>query len=752
MYPNYQHQADEQIRVGDKIVKINLGKFGEQTSADVLARCGDSVVNCTLTMGGETNLGYFPLSVEFVEKLYAGGIIKGSRWVKRDGRPSDASVLKSRVIDRSIRPLFPKDFMREVQLVNTVFSYDKVNPDDMIGMLAAGVALAVGDIPFNGPIAGIRVAYLPADDKFIINPTIQEQEQSQLDLIVSGGLHSIVMVEAGAAEVPEEIMLRALQTAQNELTSICEQIEKIAAKYKKPTVAFADKSAQKQAKRELLLPFLQKLPLAEVIAQEAQLQEVDLSSQFEEILSQEEVVAAEISSSDLKEIWHDLQAEKIRADILQRGVRADGRTPTEIRPISCEVDLFPRTHGSAMFKRGATQAVTVTTLGSPSLGQMIEDMGGEDVRHYMHFYIMPPYASGETGRIGFPKRREVGHGALAERALLPVIPDQEDFPYTIHVVSEILSSNGSTSQASVCGSTLSLMAAGVPIKRPVAGIAMGLITDGDKYQVLSDIKDVEDHCGDMDFKVAGTQYGITALQMDIKISGISLEILTKALEQARVGRLEILDKMLAVLPEPRAQLSPYAPKIVQLTISADRIGELIGPGGKNIKRLIELSGADIDVEENEDKGIGEINISSSDSSAIDKAREMITSMMKEDVVGDEYDGEVVRIENYGAFVKYGFGKEGLVHVSAMSTEYLDDPHKLVQLGDTVHVRISEIQADGKVKLSMLSREQEEQSRGNRANRPEFRGGRRMDGNRGSRGNFKPRRGSFGSSRGPRSAN
>ncbi len=752
MYPNYQHQADEQIRVGDKVVHINLGKFGEQTSADVLARCGDSVVNCTLTMGGESNLGYFPLSVEFVEKLYAGGIIKGSRWVKRDGRPSDASVLKSRVIDRSIRPLFPKDFMREVQLVNTVFSYDKVNPDDMIGMLAAGVALAVGDIPFNGPIAGIRVAYLPADDKFIINPTIQEQEQSQLDLIVSGGLHSIVMVEAGAAEVPEEIMLRALQTAQNELTSICEQIEKIAAKYKKPTVAFADKSAQKQAKRELLLPFLQKLPLAEVIAQEAQLQEVDLSSQFEEILSQEEVAAAEISSSDLKEIWHDLQAEKIRADILQRGVRADGRTPTEIRPISCEVDLFPRTHGSAMFKRGATQAVTVTTLGSPSLGQMIEDMGGEDVRHYMHFYIMPPYASGETGRIGFPKRREVGHGALAERALLPVIPDQEDFPYTIHVVSEILSSNGSTSQASVCGSTLSLMAAGVPIKRPVAGIAMGLITDGDKYQVLSDIKDVEDHCGDMDFKVAGTQYGITALQMDIKISGISLEILTKALEQARVGRLEILDKMLAVLPEPRAQLSPYAPKIVQLTISADRIGELIGPGGKNIKRLIELSGADIDVEENEDKGIGEINISSSDSSAIDKAREMITSMMKEDVVGDEYDGEVVRIENYGAFVKYGFGKEGLVHVSAMSTEYLDDPHKLVQLGDTVHVRISEIQADGKVKLSMLSREQEEQSRGNRANRPEFRGGRRFDSNRGSRSNFKPRRGSFGSSRGPRSAN
>lgn len=749
MYPDYQHQANEEIRLGDKVVKINLGKFGEQTSADVLATCGETVVNCTLTMGGEANLGYFPLSVEFVEKLYAGGIIKGSRWVKRDGRPSDASILKSRVIDRSIRPLFPKDFMREVQLVNTVFSYDKSNPDDMIGMLAASVALAVSDIPFNGPIAGIRLAYHQAEDKFIINPTVEQQVDSQLDLIVSGGVNSIVMVEAGANEVPEEIMLRALQTAQNELTSICEQIEKIAAKYKKPTVAFEDKSTQKQTQRELLLPFLQKLPLDEVIAREAKMETVDLSADFENILAEESVAAAGITMADLKAIWHDLQAEKIRAMILDKGVRADGRKLTEIRPISCEVDLFPRTHGSAMFKRGATQAVTVTTLGSPSLGQMIEDMGGEDIRHYMHFYIMPPYASGETGRIGFPKRREVGHGALAERALLPVIPDQETFPYTIHVVSEILSSNGSTSQASVCGSTLSLMAAGVPIKRPVAGIAMGLITDGERYQVLSDIKDVEDHCGDMDFKVAGTQYGITALQMDIKIGGISLEILTKALEQARVGRLEILQKMLAVIDQPRAELSVYAPKIVQLTIPASRIGELIGPGGKNIKSLIEISGAEIDVEENEEKAVGEINISSPDSEAIARARDLITSMMREDKIGDEFDAEVVRIENYGAFVKYGFNKEGLVHVSSMSEEYLDDPHKLVKLGDMVHVHISEIQSDGKVKLSMLSPEQEAQGRANRAERPEFKGGRRLANGRSN--NRRPRsyRNSFGSSRPPR---
>jgi polyribonucleotide nucleotidyltransferase len=541
------------------------------------------------------------------------------------------------------------------------------------------------------------------------------------------------MVEAGAQEVPEEVMIRALETAQKELHSICTQIQTLAKKLKKPLVAFEDKTPALEAKRAILLPFLTKLPLEEVITREANLEKVDLSSEFATILANETVIAAEISLADIKEIWHDLQAQAIRSQILTKGIRPDGRKTTEIRPIVCEVDLFPRTHGSAMFKRGATQAVTVTTLGSPSLGQLIEDMGGEDIRHYMHFYIMPPYASGEAGRIGWPKRREVGHGALAERALLPVIPDQEDFPYTIHVVSEILSSNGSTSQASVCGSTLSLMAAGVPIKRPVAGIAMGLITDGKKYQILSDIKDVEDHCGDMDFKVAGTQYGITALQMDIKISGITLEILTKALAQARQGRLEILEKMLAVLPEPRPEISPYAPKIVQLTIPADRIGELIGPGGKNIKRIIELSGADIDVEENEEKQLGEINISSPDPQAIERARSMVTTMMKEDVIGDEYDGQVTRIESYGAFVKYGFNKEGLVHVSAMATDYLDDPHKLVKLGDTVHVRISDIQPDGKVKMSMLSAEQEATAKTNRPPRPEFKGGRRFDNRANSRG-------------------
>ncbi len=735
MYPNFANQFETDINVGDKVVHINLGKFGEQTSSDVLVQCGETIVNCTLALGGESTLGYFPLSVDFVEKLYAGGIIKGSRWVKREGRPSDACILKSRVIDRSIRPLFPEGFRREVQVVNTVFSYDKSNPDDMLGMLATGIALAVGDVPFDGPIAGIRVGYLADEDRFLINPTEEERALSSLDLIVSGGLDSIVMVEAGAKEIPEDVMLRALDTAQNELRHVCEQINQIAAQFKKPLVSFEDRTEGFADKDALLRPILaEKLDLPDIVAREAKLEDVDLSEQFTAISEMEEVATHEYSTDDIKEVWHEMQKEYIRAKILDEGIRPDGRATTEIRPITCEVDLFPRTHGSAMFKRGATQAVTVTTLGSPSLGQMIEDMGGEDVRHYMHFYSMPPYASGEAGRLGSPKRREIGHGALAERALLPVIPEQEEFPYTIHVVSEILSSNGSTSQASVCGSTLSLMAAGVPIKRPVAGIAMGLISDGERYQILSDIKDVEDHCGDMDFKVAGTKQGITALQMDIKIKGISIEILTKALAQAREGRLFILDKMLAVISEPRDHISQYAPKIVQLIIPSDRIGELIGPGGKNIKAIIEASGADIDVEEDEQKKIGQVNISSPDQEAIDKARSLIESMMKVDEIGDEYDAKVTRIENYGIFVEYGYKKEALIHVSAMSTGYIDDPHKVVQLGDIVHCHISAIQDDGKIKMSMLTPEQEAQAKQKAAaKRPAFHGGRqrgdRRDGHR-----------------------
>ncbi|MDR0463101.1 MAG: polyribonucleotide nucleotidyltransferase [Pseudomonadales bacterium] len=744
MYPSYNGLFTKEIKVGDKVVNITIGKFSEQASAAVLAQCGDTVVHTTVALGGESNLGYFPLSVEFIEKLYAGGIIKGSRWVKRDGRPSDASVLKSRVIDRSIRPLFHKDFMREVQVINTVFSFDKENPDDMIGMLATGIALEISDIPFDGPISGVRVGYKKEEKKFIFNPTITEQEGTDLDLIVSGTKDSVVMVEAGANEVTEEVMIEALGLAGAELSRICTEIADIASEIGKAKLEFTPDNTSLIAKRDLLMPLLtERLDIVDVITRQSNLEDVKLNPTFEEIAELEEVVSAEMTVKDVKEIWEEMVAAMIRKRIVEDGVRPDGRKNTEIRKIDCEVDVFPRTHGSAMFKRGVTQAVTITTLGSPSLGQYIEDMGGEDVRRYMHFYNMPPYASGEAGRVGSPKRREVGHGALAERALAPVIPSQEEFPYTIQVVSEILSSNGSTSQAAVCGSTLSLMAAGVPIKRPVAGIAMGLIiNDKDNYKVLSDIKDVEDHFGDMDFKVAGSAEGITALQMDIKVKGLSLEILTNALNQAKEGRLHILGEMLKTITTPREELSVYAPKIKQITIPADKIGELIGPGGKVIKGIIEESGAQIDIEEDEEKKVGLVNITSPDQEKIDAAVAIIQGVMYEPTVGDEFDGEVVRIEAYGAFVNYAPGKDGLVHVSSMAADYVADPNQIVKLGDTVHVRISEIQDDGKVKLSMLTAEEEEAAKAARPARPsrDFKGGFRDGGRGGNRGGDRGGRG------------
>jgi polyribonucleotide nucleotidyltransferase len=434
--------------------------------------------------------------------------------------------------------------------------------------------------------------------------------------------------------------------------------------------------------------------------------------------------------------FHDLMNAEGRRMIMEDGMRPDGRKTEEIRPIWCEVDIFAHTHGSAMFKRGATQVLSITTLGSPSKGQTIEDMNGEEVRHYIHHYNMPPFASGESGRYGAPKRREIGHGALAERALLPVVPSQIEFPYTIQVVSEVVSSNGSTSQGSVCGSTMSLMAAGVPIKRPVAGIAMGLMSDGKKYVVLSDIQGLEDHIGDMDFKVAGTEQGVTALQMDIKIKGIPGDVMKQALNQAKVGRMHIMGKMLEVIEEPRKTLSPFAPKIQQLSIPADRIGELIGPGGKMIKSIIELTGAEIDVEEDEKLGVGLVNIGSSDQAKVDKAYKFISDMMKTIDIGEEFDGVVTRVESYGAFVNITPNKDGLVHVSEMGQGYVADASDVVKLGDTVHVWVSEIQDDGKIKLSMLSPE-------DRAKAAEERRGSRPEGGRDGGSSYGGSRGGFG---------
>jgi polyribonucleotide nucleotidyltransferase len=626
--------------------------------------------------------------------------------------------------------------------------------------------LSISEIPFDGPVAGLRIGYNKATETFLYNPTNTERETSDLDLIVAGTKNAIVMVEAGANEVTEVVMVEALTKAQEQISMMSDTIDAIVADIgKEKAVLVSDEEiTAAEAKAALVADLIAKYEaqITEFVNLEGRLEKFDTAEFVANVVATMNEGKAEdaedvMTDKIINSAMHDAMKQVARTMIIQQKVRPDGRATDEIRPIWCEVDIFPRTHGSAMFKRGATQAVTLTTLGTPSLGQFIESLDGEEVRHYMHHYNMPPYASGEAGRFGAPKRREIGHGALAERALLPMIPSQEEFPYAIHVVSEIMSSNGSTSQASVCGSTMSLMAAGVPIKRPVAGIAMGLMSDGKTFVVLSDIQGLEDHVGDMDFKVAGTSEGITAIQMDIKLKGLPKDVLVQALDQARVGRLHILEKMLSAIAEPRKQLSPYAPKIEQITIPGDRIGELIGPGGKMIKSIIEQTGAQIDVEEDEERGLGVVNISSPEQDKITAARTTIQNMMRVVEVGEEFDGTVTRVESYGAFVEYLPGREGLVHVSAMSAEYVNDASEIVKFGDTVHVWISEIKDDGKIGLSMLSPEEREAARSNTASRPPFRGGRDggQGGRGGDRGGFRggrggDRGGDRGFGRGPRS--
>jgi polyribonucleotide nucleotidyltransferase len=713
-YPVYGKTFVKEIKIADKTIKIEIGKFSEQVAGAVMVTCGETVVHSTVALGREVDLGYFPMSVEFIEKLYAGGLIKGSRWVKRDGRPTDDAILKARVIDRTMRPLFPEGIKNEVQVINTIFSYDNENDPDMLGLLGTAIAFSISKIPFKGPIAGLRVGYNKEAKKFSFNPVDSERENNDLDLIVSGSKDAIVMVEAGAKEVDEQVVIDAMVKAQEELGKACDQIDAIVKEIGKEKVVFGKDVGSRMSDLESIEEQIAKKyskEINEIVNKTGRLEDGKTGDFLDKLVEEfnpgeEEVV----SKKELGNILHNLEKAEARRMILEDEIRPDGRKTDDIRQIWCEVDLFTRTHGSAMFKRGATQAISITTLGNPDLGQHIDDMRGEEVRHYLHHYNMPPYASGEAGRVGYPKRREIGHGALAERALLPMIPSQEEFPYTIHVVSEIMSSNGSTSQASVCGSTMSLMAAGVPIKKPVAGIAMGLMSDGKKYVVLSDIQGLEDHVGDMDFKIAGSKDGITAIQMDIKLTGLPLEVLKKALAQAKVGRLHIMDEMLKCISEPRKELSKHAPKVAQITIPAEKIGELIGPGGKVIKDIIAKTGAEVSVDEDEEKKLGIVNISSPEQENIDKAMAMVEGITKEINEGDEFDGKVTRVEGYGIFVEIAPNKDGLVHVSAMSTDYVDDASKLHQIGDEVHVRVSEVKDDGKIGLSMLTKEQEEASR------------------------------------------
>lgn len=719
--------------VGGRELVLEYGKFSEQANAAILVTYGETMVHVTTVMGkSETTLSYFPLSVDFAEKLYAGGKIKGSRWVKRDGRPSDEAILKGRIIDRSIRPLFPKSVKRDVQVIATVLSADGENDADMPGLVGTSAALSISDIPWEGPIAGVRVGL--SEGKYIVNPTYEERKASKLDLIVSGSREAIVMVEAGANEVTEEETLKGLQFAHEEIKKIIDLIEELKAKVGKKKQEFTlAENVSDELKSEVIKKVRTDLKKRLGVPG----CEDGLVESFVEAL--QDSYAEKLDGKQLYEIVHEVLAEETRAMTITEEKRVDGRKLTEIRPLEAEVDILPRPHGSAMFKRGQTQVLSVATLGAPALGQILETMESETVKHYIHHYAMPPYASGETGRFGAPGRREIGHGALAERAIMPMLPTEIDFPYTIQVISEVMSSNGSTSQASVCASCMALMAAGVPLKKPVAGIAMGLMTDGTKSVVLTDIAGIEDHVGDMDFKVAGTKDGITALQMDIKVSGISFEVLEKALAQARVARLEIMEVMLAAIPEPRKEISKYAPKIVQFEIPTDKIGEVIGPGGKNIKLIMSETGAQVDIDDA--TGVGKVTVSGVDPVGMDKAVTWIKGMTHTAEPGEEYDGKVTRVEGYGCFVEFLPGKQGLVHVSRMSREYIQDAASLVKEGDIVHVYVKGVDDMGRTDLSMIPLNELKPESPREPRSGGFGGGNRggFGGRGGDRGGFRPRR-------------
>jgi len=695
------------VQINNKEITFEIGHFAEQATAAVLVSSGDTVVHITVMAGKENpELGYFPLSVDFQEKLYAAGIIKGSRWVKREGKPTDEAILKARLIDRSIRPLFPKAYMNEVQVAVAILSYDKETDADILGLCGTSVALSISEIPFQGPIAAVRIG-MDDKDKLIVNPTNTQMLTSKLNLVVSGSDEAVVMVEADAKEVSEQKTLEGLKKAHQEIKKIITVINDLVKQVGKQKQQIVVEKIDESVKKQILDKA--KTATDDLIAR---LQKSASKKDLYDIIDSVSADLEDIDSKLVKDVIEDYFNQALRDQLFSKKIRPDGRKSDKIRKLSSQVGILPRTHGSAMFKRGATQALTIATLGSPSLAQLIEDMDGETTKRYMHHYTFPPFSVGETGRMGWPSRREIGHGALAERALLPMIPDEDTFPYAIRVVSEVMSSNGSTSMASVCGSTLSLMDAGVPLKKPVAGIAMGLMKQNDQYIVLTDIQGLEDHIGDMDFKVAGTKDGITALQMDIKISGIPFKVLETALNQAKTARLEILDSMLKTLTEPRKQVSTFAPKVKSLNIPVDKIGELIGPGGKNIKKIIADTECEVDVNDE-----GRVTITGIDADKLEQAYTWVDSLTREIQAGEEFDGTVVRIENFGAFVELLPGRDGLVHVSKLSTDFVKNIHDVVKLGDTLHVRVNEIDDQGRVSLTTLTPEQEEQAKQQRQSRP-----------------------------------
>ncbi len=689
------------LDIAGKTITLTVGQLAQQASASVLAQMENTTVLATVVCGNvREDLGYFPLMVEYVERLYAGGRIKGSRWVKREGRPSDDAVLTARLIDRSIRPLFPKEFTNEVQVVVTVLSVDGENEPDVLSIIAVSAALAISKIPWKGPIGAVRIG-LVSDKEFLINPRTTEIVLSELDIIASQTKEKTIMIEAGASQVSENDVLTSLQKA-HEITSkiiafiegIQKEIGQKKERVEKNTLLSELSSSIEKTYKEEIASFGKMRAIKEAGSTEGQ-DLVDRIFEEEKVKDPQSVVDKKLVAKAVEQVLY----KGIRENVVKNGIRVDGRGIDEVRQIAIEVGILPRTHGSAIFQRGNTQSLTVVTLGSPRLEQLIESAEGEESKRYIHHYSMPPYSVGEVGRIGVPSRREIGHGALAERAILPVIPSKEKFPYTIRVVSEILSSNGSTSMAATCGSSLALMDAGVPIEKAVAGVAMGMMTGslGDKeYVLLTDILGLEDFSGDMDFKIAGTKDGVTAIQLDVKIDGLTITQINETFERAKKARLFILEKMLSIIPGVRPSLSEFAPKIEQIRVPMDKIGEVIGPGGKVIRNIIATSGAEVDVD---DDGI--VTVSASSEEMVKKALEMIEGLTVELKVGQEFFGEVKRILPFGAFVEVLPGKEGMVHVSKMSSGFVKSPNDVVTIGQKVKVKVIEIDEQGRTNLSMV---------------------------------------------------
>ena len=686
----------KEIELAGRTLSLETGRLAGHANGAVLARYGDTVLLAAATEDApREGIDYFPLRVDFEERLYAGGIIKGSRWVKREGRPSDEAILAGRLIDRSVRPLFPEGYFRDVQVIILPLSVDQENDAELLSVVAASAALSISDIPWDGPIGAIRVGYLPKEDRLLLNPTNGQLEESVLDLVVSGTKERTVMIEAGAKEVPEEKLLEAIQFGQDNLQRVIGLISKFQSEIGKEKLAIevseADDKNLAVVKENITAYVLEKF-VPQIL--EAGTFSYDEQDARKKVLYEE--FEGKISKSEMGKIFDRVVKKAVRNAILESDQRLDGRALDEVRPLDIDVGLLPRTHGSGLFQRGETQILTVATLGSASLEQMIEGMTGEWKKRYMHHYNFPPFSVGETRPLRGPGRREIGHGSLAEKALRPVIPSKESFPYTLRLVSEALSSAGSTSMAATCGSTLALMDAGVPISAPVAGIAIGLIEGEDgSYKILTDIAALEDSNGDMDFKITGTRAGVTAIQLDVKNKGLTLEMVREAVESSLKARLHILDEMEKVIQTPRAELSKYAPKITQLKIDPKKIGSIIGPGGKIIKTIIEETGVGMDVEDD-----GTVFISSADDTAAAKAKKWVEGLVAEAEIGKTYEGEVVRVENFGAFVKILPNKDGLVHVSELSHSYVENAHQEVKLGDKVKVKVLGIDERGRINLSI----------------------------------------------------